>query len=393
MKKLLLLITTVSFFSVVAMDQPSLIKDPNAQNQQVDTQLHNTVIAWQKSNSNAQEKAREYADLNKQYKQIQREISIEQAKNRTHNNELVVLDAKCQTVLEKANIVKTEHAQHKKQADSCKKTAVQLIKNGAYINIPKLNLEAVLVKEIVYDPLRQAVMDGDLPTIERYLRIGANPDFVHEDGMIALQYCIERNNPEAAQKLLFGGAKFTSTIPFANGTATVLHLAANRGTYKMTQTLLESPQASPSFHTSTYDERKTQQEMFTFLCCMQRNKETLSELPQEVVRHIYRFVLPTPATLIDSVPLQQLPKYKKFLDKTTLINALTKRHMELIGTALTIKSNIPNFTLSSDQFPRLHSFNEIDLHQEMNAVQRALDPAKVEQHRAAITANYAKLLE
>ncbi len=407
MQKLLLFIAIMSFYSIVAMDQVALIEDPNAQDQQGNTPFCNAATAWQKSISSMHKKAKEYADLNKQYKQLQREIAVEhESENvryplhtaisrRTNNNQLAVLDARRQTLLEMAKIVKAEHVFYKEQADLYKDRAIQLIKSGAYINAPNLNRH--LMWDIVYYHIWLAIEDGDVVTVEKYLRIGANPDFIEEEaGHTTLHWSINCNKPEAARKLLFGGAKSTSNLSFEPGAATVLHYAANRGTYTMVETLLCSPQGSPSVYSSTYNDKKTLQEIFTFLCCMHRNKDTITELPSEVCHNICKFMLPAPAALIELVPLQQISKYIKFLGRTTLIKALTKRHMELMGTALTINSDINRgdvLALPPHQYTRLSEFDDIDLLKDEKAVRRALDPAHLEEHRAAIEANYTKLLE
>ncbi len=388
------------------IDQPYLKEDLNAQDQHGNTPLQNTVIAWQKSNASVQEKAAEYTKLNTQYKRIQQEITRELLKNRANNNALVVLDAKRQTVLEMVNIVRAELASFQQQADQHKKTAIQLIQSGACVNIPHLNREAALKWELVYAPLQQAIIDGDMPTIEKYLQIGANPDFKNPDGRNGLAQSIDRNNPEVAKRLLFGGAKLTSIVSFAGGTTvSILLLAAHRATYNMVQTLLESPQASPSVYSSSHNLKKIQQEMFTFLCCMNRKKTTESlELPGEVIHHMCKFLLPDETKLIDQVSLEQLPHYlslkvqgKMVLNKASLINALTERHMVFLSRVLTTKSyiTIENQTkvLPPHRFPRCREFNGLDLSTDTEAVKSALDPANLEQHRAAIAAHYTKLLE
>ncbi len=403
MKKLLLLIAITSFYNVSAMEQPSLTQDLNAQDRQGNTPLHNAVIAWEKSKKSAEEKAKEYAHIGEQCKQIKREINAKQSKSREKNSTLEALDAQHKALFEKAKTVKSEHALHKKQTDSHKKAAIQLIINGSSINTPNLNHKTVaelcphLIEEIVYNPLWRAIVDGDIPTMQMYLRIGADPELKDRDEMTALQFSINGNKPESAKELLLYGAKLTTKIRFGGrGAMTALHLAANRGTSKMVETLLYSPQASPSFYSSTYNDSKTKQEMFTFLCCMNRNRDSLPAIPAEIVHNVYKFMLPDTAALINQVPLQQLPYYKKFLGKTTLINALVKRHMEIVGNALTIKSDVnvgAIITLPPHQFPRLSLFDGIDLLKDEKAVRRALDPANLEEHRETIEANYTKLLE
>lgn len=396
MKKLVLLLTILSFYNIIAMDQTVVIEDPNAPDQQGNTPLQNTVIAWQQCNTKAKEKGVVYEKLKTLYKRIEQEITAEQSKNQEDNSALVALNAQCQTVLKKAAMVKAELASFKQQADSHKKTAIALIENGAYVNIPHLNDAATLKWEIVYAPLQQAIINGSMETIEKYLQIGANPDFKHPDGRNALAISIERNNSEVAKKFLFAGAKLTSIVSFGRTTGSILLVAANRGTYEMVETLLVSPQASPSVYSSTFDPKKTHQEMFTFLCYMLRNKE-LPKLPIELRQKIYKFLLPIPESLINSIPLKQLPKYVKFLGKKTLISALTERHMLLLHVALTTKSYISidgeSIALPPYKITRCREFNDIDLRQDAEAVKSALDPANIEQHRVAIAANYAKLLE
>ena len=215
-------------------------------------------------------------------------------------------------------------------------------------------------------------MNGDVPTIQMYLRIGASPEFTSKDEMTAMQFSINGNKPESVKELFLYGAKLTNKIKFGGrGAVIALHIAANRGTYIMVKTLLCSPQGSPCVYSSTYDDRKTKQKMFTFLCCLNQNKDSLPEIPSEVRHNIYKFMLPATATLINQVPLQQLANYKKFLGKTTLINALTKRHMELLSNALTIKSNINVVNLivvPPHQFPRLSDFDDIELLKDEKAV-------------------------
>ncbi len=359
------------------MDQAALSEDLNAQDEHGNTVLHNALIAWQNYNKMAREKDWERVAI------------IRQIKN-----------ADDKALLEKAKKITEEGVSYKEQADSYKKTAVQLIEHGARINIPNLQHQTVeklypsLIATFVYDPLQKAITDGDVLAIEKYLRIGVNRICTC---IAALQYSIESNRPESAKILLFGGAKLTTSNRLGNETINPLHLAANRGTYAMVETLLCSPQGSPSVGSSTYNDRKTQQEMFTFLCCIHRNKKTLPTIPADVRRSIYRFVLPHPEMLIDLVPLQQLSKYRKFLGKTTLINALTKRHIELLDKVMNSYSiDHRRFVIEEQlphQFPRLSGLNGIDLLKDEKAVRRALDPANLEEHRETIEANYTKLLE
>ncbi len=377
MKKLLFFITIFNCFSIVAMDQAALSEDLNAQDEQGNTALHNAVIAWQ----NCKQKDWECDAICRQLENAEDKASLEKAKK-----------------------IAEEGASYMKQADSYKKTVVQLIEKGARVNIRNLHNKTVaalcpsLIGEFVYEPLQKAVTDGDVLAIAKYLRIGANPERTH-GGKTPLQCSIESNKPESAKVLLFGGAKLTTTHRFGYKNITTLHLVANHGTHEMTEALLHSPQGSPSFYSSKYNLKKIERSMFTFLCCMHRNKKTLPTIPADVRRSIYRFVLPDPEMLIDLVPLQQILKYRKFLGKTTLVNALTKRHIELLYKVMNsyiietshfgnvIKQQLPH------QFPRAFVWKGIDTLKDEEAVRRALDPANLEEHREVIEANYRKLLE
>ena len=395
MKKLLLFITLFSFYGIVAMDQPPLKKDLNVQDELGNTALHNALIAWANYNKIAREW--ECAHI---CNQIGIQFNAKQCKTKDANTTREALDAEDKAILNKVEQVKAKYISYLRQADSYKKTAVQLIENGARISIPNVQHQTVeqlypsFIETFVYDPLHQAIVCGDILALEKYLRNGGNRIC---NCIAALQYSIDSNKPESAKILLFGGAKLSTTNRLGNDTINPLHLAANRGTYAMVETLLCSPQGSPSVSSSTYNDRTTQQEMFTFLCCMHRNKKTLPEIPADVRRTIYKFVFPDPETLIDLVPLQQILKYIKFLGKTTLVNALTKRHIKLLEKVMNTYSVDHRRFVTEEQlphqFPRLSSLNGIDLLKDEKAVRRALDPANLEEHRETIEANYIKLLE
>lgn len=86
------------------------------------------------------------------------------------------------------------------------------------------------------DDLIQAARDGDVQAVVEFLARGVDPDAASGDGMTALHWAAERNQPDVAEPLLSAGATVDSGTRI--GGYTPLHLASRRGNTEMVWTLL-----------------------------------------------------------------------------------------------------------------------------------------------------------
>lgn len=118
---------------------------------------------------------------------------------------------------------------------------------AAVIAVPTLSwptgAEAATVTGVVSeaatdDDLIEAARDGDVQAVRALLARGVDPDAATGDGMTALHWAAERNQPRVARVLLDAGATVDSGTRI--GGYTPLHLASRRGNSEMVRALLEA---------------------------------------------------------------------------------------------------------------------------------------------------------
>lgn len=76
-------------------------------------------------------------------------------------------------------------------------------------------------------PLVDAASRGDIETVQKMLRAGADVSAAHGDGMTALHWAADRGDTELAEMLIFAGANLEAGTRIGHYTA--LHIATRRG--------------------------------------------------------------------------------------------------------------------------------------------------------------------
>ncbi len=118
---------------------------------------------------------------------------------------------------------------------------------AAVIAVPTLSwpmgAEATTVTGVVSaattdDELIEAARDGDVQAVRALLARGVDPNAATGDGMTALHWAAERNQPRVARVLLEAGATVDSGTRI--GAYTPLHLASRRGNSEMVRALLDA---------------------------------------------------------------------------------------------------------------------------------------------------------
>lgn len=350
--------------------------------------------------------------------QIQEKYDRERAKSLENSNgrvnqydvearekKLGLLKTKYEAIIKK---IKPAIKRITEQEISYEYTITKLIEHGANTKIPTtITQEAArryraLLQTIQIKICINAIMADKDDLVVRCLNGGIEAScIVNEIPLLAL--ATTNNAQKTAQLLLYHGAHIATPYPCVlGGDITVLHQAADIRDDKLIAVLLESPQGSPSRTYAKHDLEKARQEIFAFLCCVNKKDASTNMLSAPEVQHnICKFLLPDPANLINEVPLEQLPRYlsckvfgRSFFKKAAILNALTERHIELVQNALETKSAAP-LDLLPHQFARLIVINDNVFLEEPNETSKLLDPAEnpLEKRRQTIKANYTKLLE
>lgn len=281
-----------------------------------------------------------------------------------------------------------------------------LIEKGAHINVRNKqgkraeDICSFLMDEEVYVPWLQALTNKEFTEenkaiCNKYLSIGADPN--NKKGVPILHVLVSRNFQKAAELLLANGARMTEAEPELRFTA--LHIAGMYQNAPLVNALLICPQGSPA---QSFDRHisllKAQQAMVTLQWYIKQSG-SLPEMPKEVLYRIYSLLLPKTKDLINRVPLRELVRYKKFLGKQVLVDALVERHMRMVTQALHEKEFRGLLPYQAARNPtilaELPGFMRLVIGLEApNEVSKLLDPAEnvLEKQRAVITANYTKLL-
>ncbi len=300
-----------------------------------------------------------------------------------------------------------ELVDQEKLAESFYTIGQVLIKKGACINVFNKNGKNAkdicpsAINDLVYVPWWQALTKEELTEADKaicsqYLRIGANPNYQNDEGIPVLHMLVRGHWQKSAELLLQNGA-FLAKKERENG-FTVLHVAAINKEPSISKALLVCPQGSPAQSLNKHISLlKVQQAMATLEWCLTQS-DCLPEMPREVLWRIYSFLLPKTKELIDRVPLSELARYKKFLGKQVLVNALVARHMRIVANALKEKDSMG---LCAHQVARnpvrieILGINRAWALDQPNEVSKLLDPAEgaLKKLRPVIVANYTKLLE
>ena len=133
------------------------------------------------------------------------------------------------------------------------RSRIELIATLALIlainSAPSLRLTAAArVSTIADSPVADAAMRGDIDTLRKLLREGADVNAPQGDGMSALHWAALNDNVETINLLLLAGAATESSTRV--GSYTPLHLAASRGHAAAVARLLEAD-SSPKAFTAT----------------------------------------------------------------------------------------------------------------------------------------------
>lgn len=100
-----------------------------------------------------------------------------------------------------------------------------------------LSLQVVSLNAAI-DPLVDAASRGDIESVQRLLRSGADVSAAQGDGMTALHWAADRGDTELAEMLIYAGANLEAGTRIGHYTA--LHIATRRGRIGVANALIES---------------------------------------------------------------------------------------------------------------------------------------------------------
>lgn len=104
--------------------------------------------------------------------------------------------------------------------------------------VAALGMTALLSAAPSAAPVADAARRGDLDTVRALLQQGADVNAPQGDGMTALHWAAERNDPDMAAMLVYAGANLSAGTRI--GHYTPLHLASKTGSVAVVKTLLQA---------------------------------------------------------------------------------------------------------------------------------------------------------
>lgn len=233
-------------------------------------------------------------------------------------------------------------------------------------------------REAIPNPLLHTAATSSELEIQNILDQGADVHHIH-NGQTALHRFIDSGNVQGIKKLLLYGASIATKD--ANK-ETSLHVAA-RSNILIATTLITSPQGSVSKVTDTM-----QNKWLKGNACSYWIMRKFLGVPKEICLMICKLMIPSLKQVIEVVPLSKLqfflPRYSR-QEKKEMLKALVKRHIADLFFQLGVKND-------RNQTPRqVALFYSNRMRPDALPID-ILNKTLLNQHKAAITANYRQLL-